>query len=328
MNLKISELMNSVDEKTKKMYIGEFAEYIAHNYIATNQIIYHPDNEIFEVFQSQGLFCLPKHFYAPIPSREDIGNYEPNDYSTEGIDWNENHQCEILKRCMAYEKELNEIPCTEKSALEYCWDNDSFSHTDAAFYYSLIRLLNPGKVVEIGAGNSTKIAIQALKSFGKDAPEKILEVVEPYPSHNLKEVVNNYNLKLVEAKLQDIPLTFFDSLNENDLLFYDGSHVVKYGADVNYFIFKVLPRLKAGVYVHIHDIFLPNDYPKNWIEKLNIFWNEQYLIHGFLMYNDSFQIEFSSSYMKKEYPELLNECFKAPLKYKGNGGGSLWIKKK
>ncbi len=117
-------------------------------------------------------------------------------------------------------------------------------------------------------------------------------------------------------------LRIFDDLGGNDILFLDTSHIVKTGGDVTFWLFNILPRLKSGVIIHIHDIFWPFEYTEEWIKQQKCY-NEIYLIRAFLMNNADYQILFFNSFMEKKYSDLIN----VPQLYKGNGG-SLWLKKR
>jgi hypothetical protein len=110
------------------------------------------------------------------------------------------------------------------------------------------------------------------------------------------------------------------------VLFVDSSHVAKTGSDVNHLCFEVLPRLRAGVRIHFHDIFLPADYPKPWVLDENRGWNEQYLVRALLMFSRAFRVVFGSSYAFAAHWEALRAALREPdgACY---GGGSLWIEK-
>jgi len=131
---------------------------------------------------------------------------------------------------------------------------------------------------------------------------------------------------LIPKKVQDIPLSEFKKLSENDILFIDSSHVLKIGSDVQYLYLEVLPRLNKGVIVHAHDIFLPAEYPKEWVLKNYIFWNEQYLLQAFLAFNNSFEVLWAGSYMHLRHPDKLEEAFSS---YKRDKiwPSSFWIRK-
>jgi hypothetical protein len=100
---------------------------------------------------------------------------------------------------------------------------------------------------------------------------------------------------------------------------------VKCGSDVNFLFLEILPRLKPGVIVHVHDIFLPNEFPKEWILKLHLFWTEQYLLRAFLIHNSEFEVLFANAFMGLRHYEEMQAAFpKSPWW----GGGSFWIRRK
>lgn len=149
--------------------------------------------------------------------------------------------------------------------------------------------------------------------------------VEPYPTL-LKKLIKNKatdDYKIINKKVQEVSIDVFKELKEGDFLFIDSSHVSKTGSDVNYELFEILPSLNSGVIIHIHDIFYPFEYPKEWVlEGRN--WNENYLLRAFLSYNKDFEILFFSQYLHKYYPEKFKNM---PLMYK-NWGGNIWLRKK
>ena len=130
--------------------------------------------------------------------------------------------------------------------------------------------------------------------------------------------------KLVTKKVEDAPVKLFADLEEGDILFIDSSHTVKFGGDVNYLFFKILPIIKKGVLVHIHDIFFPYDYPEEWVVKEHRYWCEQYLLKVFLMFNSSFEVLYSNNYMFTKY---LNEVKRVFPKSPNFSGGSFWMRR-
>ena len=129
--------------------------------------------------------------------------------------------------------------------------------------------------------------------------------VEPYPRAFLSEATWP-DYELIVEKVQDVDLTVFD---DADIVFIDSSHVSKIGSDVNHEMFEILPRLKVGCLIHWHDIVIPTNYWKDWTEGGTQFWNESYLLHGFLMYNTSFKVLWASRWFKQTHPELLAAKF-------------------
>src|SRR5205814_10103081 len=120
--------------------------------------------------------------------------------------------------------------------------------------------------------------------------------VEPFPSDFLSKGFPGLK-SLVIKEVQQIDLDFFSQLQSGDVLFIDSSHTVKIGGDVNYLFLEVLPRLKLGVIVHVHDILFPLDYRRDWVKEQFRFWNEQYLLQAFLCFNSAFEVLLSTSYL-------------------------------
>ncbi|MGX3010067.1 hypothetical protein ACWIUD_00685 [Helicobacter sp. 23-1044] len=149
--------------------------------------------------------------------------------------------------------------------------------------------------------------------------------IEPYPKV-LSQLFSTHDfqtLNLHQKRLQEIPLSMFESLEANDILFIDSTHISKINSDVNKIFFEILLCLKKGVFVHFHDIFYPFTYPKDWLEN-KISWNETYILRAFLQYNENFEIAFFNTYLNYFYKDLFAKTL--PLSQK-NTGGSIWIKK-
>jgi hypothetical protein len=111
-----------------------------------------------------------------------------------------------------------------------------------------------------------------------------LHVVEPYPTPKLMELTGDCAV-FHKQKVQDVALDFIAILGSGDFLFVDSSHVTKIGSDLNWIMFEIVPRLPSDVLIHFHDIFLPYEYPADWIVDRNWSWNEQYVLLAYLMSN-------------------------------------------
>lgn len=148
--------------------------------------------------------------------------------------------------------------------------------------------------------------------------------IEPYPRQFLIDGVPGIT-KLIRSKIQQAPTSSFDQLGPNDVLFIDTSHVAKTGSDVNHLFFEILPRLRPGVLVHVHDIFLPDDYPQRWAIEEGRNWNEQYFVRAFLQFNDVFEIIWASYFMSTRHSAETAAIFPRFPKY--GGGGSLWLRR-
>ena len=128
-------------------------------------------------------------------------------------------------------------------------------------------------------------------------------------------------------KIQDTPLSVFDALGDGDVLFVDTSHTVKTGGDVAWIFEEILPRLAPGVVVHIHDVFLPGDYPQPWVLE-GWGWNEVYLVHAFLAFNSGFEVLLGAQYLLQNHRAVLDEAFPALSAHAARGGGALWLRRR
>jgi len=171
-------------------------------------------------------------------------------------------------------------------------ENNMFNFCDSAILYAFMRHTKPQRVIEVGSGFSTRIVKRALDKNYQDSGARVKHLcVEPYRA----EVLKDMEIDVIIKPVQEVELEIFDQLESGDVLFLDNSHVVKPYGDVIYEFLWILPRLKPGVHVHIHDIFLPNDYPAPWM--INEFrpYTEQYLLAAFLHNNNAWSISFMNN---------------------------------
>jgi hypothetical protein len=276
----------------------------------------------FKLAQELGYHILPKRYYSPVPDTRDIPELQwEKQTQLVGIDMNESVQAAYLKDIFPlYLTEFDEFPQSQPDDLyRYYHNNDFFVGADAIALYCLIRHYKPSKIIEVGSGFSSKLSVEALRRNNLGD----ISCIEPYPDKTLK--TNPRISSLLAQKVQEVDLSFFTTLEENDILFIDTTHAIKTGGDVYYLFLEVLPRLKHGVLIHIHDIFLPWDYPRAWVLDHLMFSNEQYLVQAFMTFNSGFEILFSSSYMTIRYRE---EMEAALIKYpRWDHGCSLWIRR-
>lgn len=286
--------------------------------------------KLFTLWERLGFHITSNHFYEPIPDtrtlKDDLWEKQSE---LVGIGMNEKSQIDLLSLFSSkFKKEYENFPRNETSILyQYYVDNRGFESVDGEILYCMIRHFKPKRFIEIGSGNSTYLSAQAiLKNKEEDnAYECELVAIDPYPNDILKAGFPGLS-KLVSKKVQDIPLSEFRKLRENDILFIDSSHVLKIGSDVQFEYLEILPRLHTGVVVHLHDIFLPAEYPKEWVLEKYIFWTEQYLLQAFLTFNDSFKILWAGSYMHLKHPDKLEASFSS-YKRGERRPGSFWIRK-
>ncbi|HVZ18236.1 MAG TPA: class I SAM-dependent methyltransferase, partial [Terriglobales bacterium] len=262
----------------------------------------------FRAFQAVGLTVLPNHFYWPIP---DLRRLEQRDWSprTPGLDLRLDDQAEFASTISSrYSLELQFPEEGGEDDSLYHRNNGFFETVDADIAYSMVRSKKPRRIIEIGGGFSTRLMAQAARFNTAEGNPCELISVEPYPDQTLRRGFDGLSL-LIPRRVQEVPLELFDSLQAGDILFIDSSHVVSVGSDVVYEFFEILPRLRKGVIVHMHDIFYPSDYPRDAVLRFLWFWSEQYLLEAFLTANSGFQILWGSSAMLMLCPEVLESSF-------------------
>ncbi|HZR64403.1 MAG TPA: class I SAM-dependent methyltransferase [Terriglobales bacterium] len=287
----------------------------------------------FLLWERHGFHVTPVHFYQPIPDTQNLSTTlwdRPRELV--GIDMNDSMQLDLLRNHFPkFRDEYERIPIepTGESNSFYV-RNTLFGAADALVTYCMVRHFQPRLIVEVGGGFSTLLLTKAAAKNNATA----LICVEPFPQEFLKQGVPGLN-RLIEKKVQDIDLEFFSQLNSGDILFIDSSHTVKIGGDVNYLFLEVLPRLNPGVIVHIHDIFLPFEYRRDWVVDELRFWTEQYLLQAFLTFNSEFEVLMANSYMGHKYVADVKLAFPTLEKVKTRfinsakwGGGSFWIRRK
>ena len=140
----------------------------------------------------------------------------------------------------------------------------------------------------------------------------------------MKNIVpNKKTADIVPKKFQDVESDEFMTLDEGDILFIDSTHVSRINSDVNHLFFEILPSLKKGVYVHLHDIFYPFEYPKDWVYEGRA-WNESYILRAFLQYNSAFKIALFPDFLQRVHADKLGQHL--PLTQKSRAS-SIWLQK-
>jgi hypothetical protein len=274
--------------------VKSFLDRVAHHLLFRAQS--HP-----HLTDRWGYHIRPIHYYEPIPDFRAITLEQiTRRHDFKGIDFRWDQQLTLLSELTAYRDELTE--------LEFDFDNGFFSGFDAAVYYSLIRHLKPQRVIEIGGGYSTKLAAKALRGDGK------LICIEPYPERL------NGDIDLIQKRVEEIDVDFFSCLEPNDILFIDSSHAVKFGSDVCYEFLQLLPRLAPGVWIHVHDIFFPHDYPAEWLIERRMALNEQYLLEAFLSFNEKFQVALANYWLCLDHRDEAARLWP-------KSGSSFWMKR-
>lgn len=206
-----------------------------------------------------------------------------------------------------------------------------FPSMDARILYYMLREHRPSRYLEVGSGLSTYYASLAAAQNAAGGEPMSITCIEPYPYDALRTLSN---FTLHEQLVQDVPLDVFDELESGDALFIDSSHALNVGSDVTYLLLEVLPRVKPGVLVHIHDVPFPYNTPfpaETWIvgERWPVFWNEAMAVQAFLAFNDSFDVILSTALIRHHDEERLVERFpdQVPWRQDIYPSASLWIRR-
>jgi hypothetical protein len=274
------------------------------------------------------MWVPPGHFFSPVPSAGDVEASRARierapPASIPGIDLRLDDQLALLERFRGFYDD-QPFPAERADTTRYWFENPSFGYADALVLYSMLRYLEPNHVIEVGAGWSSCVILDTRERFLDWQTQHTL--IEPYPQHLLTLFRDGDldRIRLIAEKVQDVPVAQFQELGANDILFIDSTHVSKLNSDVNYEFFEILPVLQSGVYVHLHDIFYPFEYPLGWAEE-GRGWNEAYLLRAFLTRNDEFEIVLFNNLLWQRFEDVLLRDFPLWLR---NPGGSIWLRKR
>ncbi len=275
----------------------------------------------------QGLFPAG-HFYSPIPARDDIRRDEATIFAAHprelpGIDLDDEAQLSLLESFIPFYDEMP-FEANATAGLRYFYENDAYSYSDAILLHCMIRWLEPKRIIEVGSGYSSCMTLDTNDLHFGGAIETTF--IEPYPEllETLLRDGDRDSVRIIPSRLQEVDLAEFDQLEAGDIFFVDSTHVSKVGSDVNLIVFDILPRLAPGVYVHVHDIFYPFEYLRDWIEEGRA-WNEIYLLRAFLQYNSEFEIVLMNTYMEEFHEDFFTRHMPLCL---ANPGGSIWLRRK
>lgn len=208
--------------------------------------------------------------------------------------------------------DLGDLPRQPKAAR---WNQDWFPRLDAAMAYALVRDRRPARIVEVGSGHSTRFMAAAIAEAG--LPTR-LTAIDPQPRADIA-ATGALTIRQTLPQCGEAP---FAELGAGDMLFIDSSHVLMPGSDVDFLINRILPRLPAGILLHIHDIFLPDDYPAGWAWRG---YNEQLAVAALLAgagWRVIFASHFAATRMAAEVAASPAGAF--PLE-PGSFESSLWL---
>lgn len=288
------------------------------------------DRRLFGVWERMNIHITPKHFYQPIPDSRTLG---PELWSRvselPGLTIDADAMEQLLGELGGrYGAEWAAFPSrATDDAHQFHLCNNRFESVDAEFLYGMIRRLQPRRLIEIGCGRSTLLILQAFAKNTEENPGYSCEYtsIDPFPPAYVTSALRGKGRQIV-GPVQETPVELFQTLQAGDILFIDSTHVVRIGGDVQYEFLEVIPRLCAGVFIHLHDIFLPMEYPRRWVMRYHKFWTEQYLLQAFLAFNSTFETVLAGHFLHVHRREALQRWIPSydPATVEP---GSFWMKK-
>lgn len=268
------------------------------------------------------------HFYSPFPDMADFDRRADalRDPGRElvGIDLRETEQL-ALADALAAELADGGVDLVEHEVRggdrRYWLDNPAYAHGDGVVLHAMLRHLRPARIVEVGSGYSSALVLDTVERWLPDAE---VTFVEPHPQlvEGLLRADDERRVTIHRAPVQDVGAEVFDMLGPGDVLFIDSTHVAKAGSDVNHLFFEVLPRLRTGVWVHLHDVFFPFEYPEAWVREGRA-WHEAYLLRAFLSYNPAFAIRWFQDFLWARHRPALDRL---PW-VANNPGANIWLER-
>lgn len=284
--------------------------------------------EEFRQKTSVTLFCPPGHFYSPIVDPVEAERHlaaieaAPAPERLPGIAISRSEMVATWNTLLPYLRTIP-FPDEQEPGFRFWFDNPAYSWGDASILHAMLRHSRPRRLIEVGSGWSSACTIDTVERYLGNTVE--MTFIEPYPDL-LKSLAGNAaeRVRIIESPLQRAPLSLFEELEADDILFIDSTHVLRTGSDVCFALFEILPRIRSGVIVHIHDMFWPFEYPRPWVIGENRSWNELYAMRAFLYENQKWKVEMFLDYFARFERPLIEATYPALLK---NPGGALWLRR-
>ncbi len=253
------------------------------------------------------LGCLPTlvHFYSPIPDANDLrarGVFQRKS-NLAGVDMRLPQQLELLAElgsAFGAECQWPHEPPADPHQFYTSWNGFSFGC--AAALHSLIRKHKPRRIIEIGSGGSSRVISAALmrnRADGDIVPS--YTIIDPYPTDITRSLPALTTL--INDRVEAVSPTLFQELDHNDILFIDSGHTVRIGSDVNYLLLDIVPAVKPGVIIHVHDIPMPYEYAEVYLTnpRFRMFWTESYLLQAFLSHNQAFEVMLAMNFLMLDH---------------------------
>lgn len=258
-----------------------------------------------------GVVVVPNHYYASVADVHELRRLRElwaKRCAMIGVNMDVGAQAdELLQMVKPYEPEYRGNAAYDEGTAKGF--GPGFGYIEAQCLHGVLRALKPRRVCEVGSGVSTYCTLRALGRNEMEGHSAWLTCIEPNPSRFLR-TMRGKKVELIERPVQAVDPDFFRELQAGDLLFIDTTHAIKPGGDVIYLYLEVLPRLRPGVIVHIHDIYLPYLYQRDLLQLRNLFqWSETALLLALLVNNHRMSVLFCLSLLHYDAPAVLSSVF-------------------
>lgn len=269
-----------------------------------------------------GVHWRSTHYYQPTYTLEDLPAKTDGPRDLPGLDLREKEQLALLES-FDVQDELARFSSRAGAELDFHYDNGQYNVGDADSLYAMIRHKKPRRIFEIGSGNSSRMVRHAIAAnVADDSAYECRHVcIEPYEMPWLEKL----GPEILRSRVEDVPLEFFGDLEAGDILFIDSSHVIRPFGDVLIEFQSIIPRLEAGVLVHVHDIFTPRDYPEKWLREERRLWNEQYLLETMLAHNTRYRTVLAMNWLTHEHRDTVNNAFPVMRERPDAEPGAYWF---
>jgi predicted O-methyltransferase YrrM len=278
-----------------------------------------------KILMSVGMLPLIDNYYEPlINPKKYLVNSLRKDRKLNGIDFNIDEQLKLIEN-FKFNHELIQFPVEKNENFKFFHNNGSYSYGDAEYLYNIVRYFKPSKFIEIGSGNSTLMVRNAIKANQFENKNYSCHhiCIEPYEQPWLEQL----GVQVIREKVELLDYTIFQQLEKNDILFIDSSHIIRPEGDVLFEYLELLPLLKPGVIVHIHDIFTPKNYLDHWVITEHRLWNEQYILEAFLTLNKEFRIIGALNFLRHNYSNEFDKKHPLSALNKEHEPGGFWIQR-
>lgn len=273
-----------------------------------------------------GYHLVPRHFYSPIPIIEELpSGLWAGPATWLGVDSRADTAMAFLGGALKPYLIEFDAPLEDSGGGGFWLHNGGYESVDAETLYAMVRYLKPALVYELGSGGSSHVIhLAARANAGEDRPVHHV-IFDPFP-YDVGTMGPVDGAEVHAVRTEDIDPERFRALQAGDILFVDTTHTVRTGGDVTHIILNVLPRLAVGVTVHFHDIFLPYEYPEDWVVDRRRAWAEQYLLQAFLAFNDVFEVVLPNYAVSRSAPDTLRGLI--PSFNDTVRPGGFWIRRK